>query len=172
MFQREPRLQHRFPADSCRARGPGAAAIGDFVRVAGEHLHAAHLDAERGRGDLRHDGLRSLSLLGDAGRGDDGPARVQLDGAAVLRGDARTAHAVEHRARVGDFDEGREPDAAVDSLFSEIGLFIAQLFVFHQREELFQALLMRQRLEAHPRRRLAGIGVVGDKVPPPHLGGI
>ena len=31
---------------------------------------------------------------------------------------------------------------------------------------------MRQRLEAHPRRRLAGIGVVGNEVPPPHLGGI
>src|SRR5882672_11434878 len=89
---------------------------------------------------------------------------VQPSCAAIL-----APHAVEHRARVGDLDERREPDAAVHALFPEIELVFAQLVVVHQREELLHALVVRQRLEAHARGRLARVGIVGNKVPPSHL---
>ncbi len=169
LLQREPGQQHRLAADPGRARGPGAAAVGHLVGVAGEHFHAAHLDADGGRRDLRHNGVGALTLLGDAGRGDDRAVGVQLDRAAVLRRDPRAADAVEHRARVGDLDERRQADAAVDAFLAQLRLLPAQLVVLHQAEQFCEALLVRERFEPHSRGRLVRVGVVGDDVALSHL---
>ena len=46
------------------------------------------------------------------------PARLEAEGGAVLRRDARAADAVECGARAGQLDEDAEPDAAIDAACS------------------------------------------------------
>ena len=124
--QRLAGLPGRFAADAGRARGPGAAAIGRVVGVAGDHAHLVDGDAERGGDALRDHGFGALALLGDAGRHDDRALRVELHGGAVLRGDAGAADAVEGGGRIGHLDEAGKADAAIDALLAQLLLLGAQ----------------------------------------------
>ena len=92
------RLIDRLAADRRRARAIGAAAVGHGVGVAGDHAHALHGHAQRRGGDLAHDGVGALALLGDADRADDAAVGLELDDAGVLQRDRRAADAVVARA--------------------------------------------------------------------------
>jgi len=95
-LQRRPGLEHGFPRFPPRARPRCRRRKGTLSPLSPvSTFHAAHLDSERGRGDLRHDRLRSLPLLGDAGAATMAPLASSL---MVSRpgGDPRAAHAVEH----------------------------------------------------------------------------
>src|SRR3989442_859242 len=88
-------LHARLAADAGRARGPGAAAIGRVVGVAGDDAHALDRYAERGGRDLGNDRFGALALLGDPGLADDRALGVEPDADAVLGGNFRAADAVE-----------------------------------------------------------------------------
>ena len=85
------------------------------ARVAGDDAHGVDRHADGFSDDLANDRLGALALLGDAGCGDDGAVRIDAHGAAVLRRDARAADAVHEGRWVGQLDEAREADAAVNA---------------------------------------------------------
>ena len=97
------------------------------------------------------------------------PAASRRTAAPVLRGDARAADPIEGRAGIGDFDERREPDAAMDSRRAQARLFLPQSGVVHHCEQAIERRVMRQRLELHPGRRVGRIGVVPDQIAAPNL---
>src|SRR6516164_5100791 len=113
-------LKYRLAADRGRARGIGTAAIGRRIGVPGDHAHLLDRHAEHAGRDLAHDGVHALALLGDADRADDAAARLELDGAGVLRGNRGTPHAIiAFGAWRRSLDEGRDPDAAMDALLAQ-----------------------------------------------------
>ena len=140
--QHEPGLQHRLAADAGAARGPGAAAVGRGVGVTGDHAHAVDADTDRIGRDLREDGLGALALLAHAGHHRDHAAGLEPDRGAILRGDARAAHAIEGGAGVGQLDQRGDADAAVHALGTQRGLLGAQRVVVAQRARLAQAGLV------------------------------
>src|SRR5262249_14078413 len=162
--QRLAGLPGGFPADAGRARGPGAAAVGRVVGVAGDDAHALDRHAERGGRDLREDGLGALALLGDAALADDRALRVELHGDAVLRGDFRATYAVESGARIGHFDEGGKADPAMDALRAQPLLLGAQPGVIHHSVEMGERLVVRQRLELDPGWTAGWMSIVRDEV--------
>jgi hypothetical protein len=66
LLEGDGRLQRRLAADAGAAAGPGAAAIGRRLGVAGDDLHLGDRHADAMGDDLREDGLRALALFGDA----------------------------------------------------------------------------------------------------------
>ena len=108
------RLQRGLAADAGAARRPGAAAIGRVVGIAENDADAVHRNAEHAADDLRGERFRALPLLGDAGLADHRALGVQPHRDAVLRRDPGAADAVERGTRIGDLDEARDADAAMD----------------------------------------------------------
>ena len=163
-------LEHRFAPNRGRARGIGAAAVGRRIGIARDHPHLLHRHAEHAGGDLAHDRVDALPLLGHAHGADDAAAGLELDRAGILRGDRRAAGAV-ISARPGrrSLDEGRDPDAAMDSLLAQLRLLLAQRRIIHALDQLVEAALMRHVRDLDPGRRDAGIGIVGHDVAPPDL---
>ena len=98
--------------------------------------------------------------------------RVEPHRGAILRRDARAADAVESGARIGHFDEARKADAAMNAAFASLGLIAAKPVIVHHGHELLERGLMRERFELDAGRCVARVGVVGDQVQPPDLGGI
>ena len=76
--QRLAGLPGGLAANAGGARGPGSAAIGRVVGIAGDNAHALQRHAERGGRDLRNDGFRALTLLGHAGLANDRALRIEL----------------------------------------------------------------------------------------------
>ena len=100
-------------------------------------------------GDLAHDGVDALALLGDADRADDAAVGLELDDAGVLQGDRRAAGAVV-AARPGRraLDEGGDADAAMDALLAQLRLLLAQRRVVHALDQRVEAALVRHVLRA------------------------
>ncbi len=160
-------------ADGGAARAVGAAAIGHGVGVAGEHAHAFHGHAERRGGDLAHDGVGALALLGDADRADDAAVGLELDDAGVLQRDRRAADAVVAlRPRRGALDEGGDADAAMDALLAQPRLLGAQPGVVHALHQRLDAALVRHVLDLDAAGGDGGIGVVGEHVAAADLDGV
>ena len=145
-------LKRRLAADAGAARSPGAAAIGRLVGVAEDDAHLFHGHTEHAADDLRRERLRALPLFGDAGLADHRALRIEPYRDAILRGDFGAAHAIERRARIGDLDEARNADAAVDVLLAQARLLGAQCVVVHHLEQLVQRLMMRQKLKTQAPR--------------------
>ena len=74
--------------------------------------------------------------------------RVEPHRDAVLRGNLRTADAIERRAGIGNLDEAGDANAAMDVLRPQGGLLGAQRVVVHHFDELGERCMMRQLLEA------------------------
>src|SRR5262249_52959156 len=150
---RAARLEGGLPADAGPARGPRAAAVGRDQGIAGEDAHVLHRHPDGARDHLRDHGVRALPLLrhpGEAG----GLARwLELDGAAVLRRDARAAHPVEGGTGRGQLDEGAEAEAAVDAPGAQSVALRAQAAVVGDPQELVERLLVREALEEVARLR-------------------
>ena len=168
--QRLAGLPGRFAADAGGARGPGAAAIGRIVGVAGDDAHALDRHAEGGRHALRQHRFGALALFGHAGMHEHGAGGVEPKRGAVLRGNARAADAIERRRRIGHFDEGREADAAIDAARAQLRLLGAELFVIHHRQNLVERGVVRELLELDAGGASSGIGIVGNQIAPPQLG--
>src|SRR4249919_3633455 len=98
--QRFAGLPSGFAANPGRARGPGPAAIGCVVSVAGNYPDFFQRYAERGRDALRDNGFGALPLLGDARVHNDRTLGVELYGRAIHRRDAGAADAVERSRRI------------------------------------------------------------------------
>ena len=162
--QRLAGLPGCFAANAGGARGPGAAAVGRIVGVAGDDAHLVHRHAERRGNALRHDRLGALALLGDAGVHDDCALGIELHRGAVHRGDAGATDAVKGGRRIGDLDEACKADAAIDSFFAQLLLLGTQTGVVHHRVEMGERLVVRQQLEFEAGGRLRRIGIVGDKI--------
>ena len=75
--QRLAGLPGRFAADAGGARGPGAAAIGRVVGIAGDDAHALDRHAERGGDTLRQHRFGALALFGNAGMHEHGAGRIE-----------------------------------------------------------------------------------------------
>ena len=165
------RLVDRLAADGHRARAEGAAAVGHGVGVAGDHAHARHRHAQRRGGDLAHDGVGALALLGDADRADDAAVGLELDDAGVLQRDRRAADAVVAvRARRGALDEAGDADAAVDALARAARACSARSSgIAHALDQDVDAALVRQVLELDAAGGDGGIAVVGEDVAAAHL---
>ena len=108
--------------------------------------------------------LGALALLGDAGMAEHGAGGVEPHGGAVLRRDAGAADAVERGGRIGDLDEARKADAAIDAARAQPLLLGAQAGVVHHRIEIGERLVVRELLELDARRAGRRIGVVGNEV--------
>ena len=158
LAQRAPGEPGRLAADRRRPAGIGAAAIGHRVGVAGDHADPLDRDADGGRRDLAHDGVRPLPLLGDADGAQHAAARLQAHRAGVLRGDGRLAGAViAFRPGRRPLDERTHADAAPDPVFAQRLLLGAELPVADPLDQLFEAGLVRQILDMHPRGGAAGV---------------
>ena len=143
--ERPRRLIGGFATDGGGARCVGAAAIGRGVCVAFDHPNAVDGNAQRRGGDLAHDGIHTLALIGDADRADDPTGGFELDGAGVLRRDGRAAGAViAVRPGGGALDEGGDADTALNAFFTERSLFFAERGVTHSLFQGLEAGLMRQ----------------------------
>src|SRR6202020_3677151 len=162
-------LKRRFAADAGATRGPGAAAIGRLVGIAEDDADLLHRYAEHAAEDLRRQRLRALPLFGDAGLDEPRALRIEPHRDAILRGDFGAADAIKCRARIGDLDEARNADAAMNVLLAQARLLGAQRVVVHHLEQLVQGLMMRQQLETQARSRRARISIVGDEVTPANL---
>ena len=114
--------------------------------------------------DLADDGFRALALLGDAGRRHHRAVGIDAHGAAVLRRDARAADAVHEGAGVGELDEARKADAAMDALGAQPLLLGAQGRVVDHVQQLVERGLVRQALELHAGGRRARVGAVLHQV--------
>src|SRR5215510_2543733 len=167
--QRLAGLPGGFAADAGGARGPGAAAIGRVVGVAGDNPHLFDRHTESGSRNLRDHGLGTLALLGDSGLADDRALRVELHGDAVLRRDLGAADAVEGRRGIGHLDETRKTDAAMNALRAQPLLLGPKTGVVHHGIEMGQRLVVRQRLELDPGRAARRVRVVGNEVAAPDL---
>ena len=163
-LERARGLQRGLAADAGATAGPGGAAVRRHLGIAGDDLDVLLREAELIGHDLADDRLGALPLLGDRDQAAHLARRRQAEDRAVLRGDARTADAVEGRARIGDLDEGRDADAAIDAALAQLGLLGAQRIIIHHLVQPLQAGLMRQRLEAVAGRRSLRIGIVSDQV--------
>ena len=118
---------------------------------------------------MRQHRLGALALLGDAGMDEHGAGRIEPQGGAVLRGDARAADAVERGRRVGHLDERGQADAAVDAARAQPRLLGAQAGVIHHPQDLVERGVVRELLEPDAGGAGRRIGVVGDEIAPPDL---
>ncbi len=169
LLQRDGGLQRRLAADTRAAAGPGAAAIGRGLGVAGDDLHAFERHADAVGHDLAQDAFRPLPLLRHAGQHDDGAVGIHAHRRAILRRDARAADAVHEGRGIGQFDEAREAEAAMYAALALLRLVGADAIDRHHFQQLVECGVMRQPFEAHARRRSIGIGVVADQVAPADL---
>ncbi len=162
-LQRLAGLQRGFAAHRHAARRPGAAAIGSGGAVAGDDVDIVHADSELVADDLGDAGQRPLPLVGNTGHHADDAGRFQLDGAAVLGGDAGARRAVIDRAEGGGLDEGRHPDAAPHVVFPLRRLFRPQAVVIHDVDAGVETPVQRhvfRRIAADAGQRIVFIAVI------------
>src|SRR5262249_9304206 len=141
-----------------------SATVGGGERIAGDHAHLRNGDTDSLRHDLAHDGLGPVALVGAARGCHDGAVGVNAHATAVLRGDARTADAIHERAWVGQLDEARQTDAAVDTLPAQSLLLIAQRRVVHHAEQLGEGCLVAEALKLHAGGRGTRIAAVFHQI--------
>nr|WP_246788795.1 hypothetical protein [Bradyrhizobium sp. CIR48] len=171
-LERARGLQRGLAADAGAAAGPGRAAMRRHLGISGDDLDTLLREAQLIGHDLADDRLGALPLLGDRDQAAHLARGRQAQDRAVLRRDARTADAIERRAGIGDLDEGRDADAAIDAALAQVGLLGTKCVIAHHFVQALQAGLMRQRLEAVAGRRGLRIGIVGDDVLRPDGKGI
>ena len=141
--QRPRRLIGSLATDGGGARRVGTAAIGRGICVAFDHPNGVDGNAKRRGGDLAHDRIHTLALVGDADHANEPARGFELDGAGVLRRDGCAAGAViAVRPRRGALDEGGDANTALDAFFTERSLFFAERGVVHAFFQGFKAGLM------------------------------
>jgi hypothetical protein len=141
------RLEGRLAPDAGAARGPGPAPIGRDHGVPCQHADVFHGNSDGARHHLGDHGVRALPLLRHARHASELARRLELDGAAVLRGDARATHAVEGGPGRGQLDEGAEAEAAIDPLGAEPVALGTERPIVRELQQLVERFLVGEPLE-------------------------
>ena len=156
--------QRGFAADAGTTAGPHRTAMWRVFGVAGNHLDALAIDAEMFADDLSDDGLGALPQLGHRNGATHIARWRDGDHRPILRRNTCAADAIEGRAGIGNLDERRDADAAIDIAPAQLSLLCTQPVVIHQLAQPRQTGMVRQRLELVTGRRGARIGIVGDQI--------
>nr|WP_245448118.1 hypothetical protein [Bradyrhizobium nitroreducens] len=142
-LERARGLQRGLATDAGTAAGPGRTAMRCHLGISSDDLDVLLRDTELIGHDLADDRFGALSLLGHRDHAADLARRSQAQYRTVLRGDARAPDAVESRTGIGDLDEGRNADTAMDAALAQIRLLGAQRGIIHHLVQALQAGLVR-----------------------------